>query len=388
MDSRLRAFALALVLFVTVLVGSSSAATTVSGVITQDTIWTKSGSPYVLSGFVQVADEVTLSVEPGVIVEPMAGSGLTIAGTLRAIGSSSDPIVVSGVDWSGIDFFDQDPYVVNTASALRYVRIEHATTALDIDSDSPEMVALELNENRQGIRLHAFAGDVSISDSVFTKNEVGISGSSRKTVSISNNAFWMNGTAISISYERSCACEFGRWDIHGNDLLPSEESPNGIAVGGESAVTNETYDASSNWWGTTDPAVIEARLYDGDDDVRQKQIIWEPPSSVPHTSFEPPPEPQTFQREISLSLRRHLVATGVLTMIDPQPECQSGNVNILRRYSTGWRIIFRSSTRDDGSFRVQLPDRSGRYRAELEAKELNESTNCGEASSDVVRHRH
>ena len=52
-----------------IFVNSSFAATTVSGQIRTNTTWTKAGSPYNCSGKIEVDTNVTLTIEPGAIID-------------------------------------------------------------------------------------------------------------------------------------------------------------------------------------------------------------------------------------------------------------------------------------------------------------------------------
>jgi len=67
------------------------AATEVTGIINSDTKWTKANSPYNLTSSITVASGVTLTIEPGTIVQ-LNEHCLQINGTLIARGTSSDPI--------------------------------------------------------------------------------------------------------------------------------------------------------------------------------------------------------------------------------------------------------------------------------------------------------
>jgi hypothetical protein len=79
----------------TVYHGTVQAATSVNGLMTSDTTWTKAGSPYSLTGPVAINQGVTLRVEPGVTVN-LNGYYIRINGTLNARGSPTDKITFNG----------------------------------------------------------------------------------------------------------------------------------------------------------------------------------------------------------------------------------------------------------------------------------------------------
>src|ERR1700690_3727922 len=75
-----------------IFIGSVHASTLVSGAISTDTTWVLANSPYRLSGTVWVNSGVTLTVEPGVVVDLYLYS-IMVSGTLNAQGTSSSYIV-------------------------------------------------------------------------------------------------------------------------------------------------------------------------------------------------------------------------------------------------------------------------------------------------------
>jgi hypothetical protein len=82
-------------LFASFNLGTVSAANNVTGRINQDTTWTKTGSPYTLTGNLLVSTGVTLTIEAGVTVN-LNSYLLMVNGTLQAKGSSSDKIQFNG----------------------------------------------------------------------------------------------------------------------------------------------------------------------------------------------------------------------------------------------------------------------------------------------------
>jgi hypothetical protein len=85
------------------------ALTDVSGAIAANTTWTKAASPYNVTGDVTVQSAATLNIEPGVVVNFAASTGITINGRLVAEGTAFDRISMrrasaGGNDWDGLSF--------------------------------------------------------------------------------------------------------------------------------------------------------------------------------------------------------------------------------------------------------------------------------------------
>ena len=78
--------------------GFAHATTFVCGSLSGNVQWTPSGSPYVVcsSGAVLTSGS-TLAIDPGVIVKLENGARLTINGTLQAIGTQVDSIIVTSI---------------------------------------------------------------------------------------------------------------------------------------------------------------------------------------------------------------------------------------------------------------------------------------------------
>jgi hypothetical protein len=88
-------------------------------------------------------------------------------------------------------------------------------------------------------------------------------------------------------------------------------------------------------------------------------------------------------REISLDLRRHLVAKGDVTTSDGFSACSSRvPVKIQRRVSGTWRTIDSMRTDGDGFYRVRIADLAGRYRAKAPKVTIGNDV-CARAVSSV-----
>jgi hypothetical protein len=94
-------------------------------------------------------------------------------------------------------------------------------------------------------------------------------------------------------------------------------------------------------------------------------------------------------RSITLGLRGHLVARGVVSVEAGGPStCVAGvPVRIQRRSGGRWQTVGTTTTNDMGAYRKRIRDRAGRYRSLAAAITVGVDT-CNKAVSNRVRHRH
>ncbi|HET9248760.1 MAG TPA: IPT/TIG domain-containing protein, partial [Actinomycetota bacterium] len=100
--------------------------------------------------------------------------------------------------------------------------------------------------------------------------------------------------------------------------------------------------------------------------------------------------PAIHPRTITLDLRRHLVARGLVTVDDGFGDCASNvPVKIQRLRDGRWRTVETTQTTRDGAYREQIPDRRGTYRAVATRLELNGGADvCARDRSPRERHTH
>lgn len=104
------------------------------------------------------------------------------------------------------------------------------------------------------------------------------------------------------------------------------------------------------------------------------------------TSFEVTAATVEHDRDVSLTLRRHLVARGSVS--SDAAVCEAGvSVDIQRRQNDSWVTVGSDETNANGRFRAPVNDRPGRYRA-LAAEVTIGSDVCLADASPRVRHRH
>ena len=110
------------------------AQTDVSGIISTDTTWTLSGSPYYVIDDVQVPSGVTLTIEPGVEIQYTDAYEILIQGTIIGNGTVTDSITftsfVPGVSSGAtlLRFSDTDL----ESSQLNYLKMEYSSYAIRI----------------------------------------------------------------------------------------------------------------------------------------------------------------------------------------------------------------------------------------------------------------
>jgi hypothetical protein len=110
-------------------------------------------------------------------------------------------------------------------------------------------------------------------------------------------------------------------------------------------------------------------------------------SASPSASASPSPSPTDHVRSISLRLRGHLRALGLVDS-DLDACLDTVVVKIQKKRASSWKTVGSGNTEVDGSFKVvSLKDKPGRYRAKVkEIPILGEI--CPKAKSKVVRHKH
>jgi hypothetical protein len=83
-------------------------------------------------------------------------------------------------------------------------------------------------------------------------------------------------------------------------------------------------------------------------------------------------DPGVHSRGVTLRLRRHLVARGVVSADDAFTACAASvPVKMQRRVEGTWKTVRTTITSPTGSYRRRIPDKAGRYRATAPRIDLN-----------------
>ncbi len=131
------------------------AATSVSGPITADTVWSVAQSPYQVTSDVSVENSATLTIEPGVTVYFGPGTSLIVnVGALKARGTAVSAIVFTSTkesvaltpapgDWGQLRFL---PGTFDATTVLEYVQVRFGQ-GISIQSASPTLNYLTITNN-------------------------------------------------------------------------------------------------------------------------------------------------------------------------------------------------------------------------------------------------
>ncbi len=144
--------------------------------------------------------------------------------------------------------------------------------------------------------VHSQESTVRIEQSVFRGNLVGIRFHS-SAILIENNLLTDNGTAIRF--------HFGAPLIRGNRIRENDKGifitsyPDNYRIEGNDFIDNREFNVvlgeevadslpmPANWWGTSDPAVIENGFYDGRREPYLGQVLYAPAASMPVAAAMP-----------------------------------------------------------------------------------------------------
>jgi len=254
-------------------------ATDVSGIINTDTTWDLTGSPYTITDTIQVIDGVTLTIEPGVVINGLPNGGgyyIELWGNLIAVGTENLPVI------------------------FNYLGI-------NIKKDSASIAIIRHCEIYGGIIYGKYQGTLTIQDSIFyggwpviengncliERNVfTGSSGiflqTSEQSV-IRNNVFNNNGERNieeSIYIRTNCSQTI----IEKNTFMNTEN----VNVKIYSSDNTCNIIAQYNYWGTTDTSKIDQMIYDHNDDynvgtVYYLPILSEPDIDTPFYQLNSPP---------------------------------------------------------------------------------------------------
>jgi len=332
--------------------GTAQDAKEVSGIISADTVWTKANSPYMLTGNVLVSNGVTLTIEAGAIVN-LNTLYIMVNGTLVARGNSADRIIFQPGQYGGQIIFAESSTGWNeqTRSGSIIENTFFNGTGITIKGGFPK-IANNLIEH-EAVTIEG--GSPVISNSKFYASQVKVNGGfpiisgndilGGKTVGFEVQYFTpitVNGGSPVISKNyihdagKNAGIEIkqGNPYIYGNNISACQPNThanvgvlernyfdgtieignvtvknntvNSIEVQGSSSplITynnivsirlspSTNVDAAYNWWGTTDTAEINRKIWDFNDDFNLGKVNYTPFLTAPNPQAVPDPNAPT-----------------------------------------------------------------------------------------------
>lgn len=332
-----------------VFVNNVRAATNFSGIISSDTTWTKANSPYSITGNVLVNSGVTLTIEAGTTVN-LNDRYIQVDGCLVAKGSSTDKIYFNTVQTNPTVqiYFTKSSSGWDEQSGSGSI-IENAVlseTTFNIKNASPKInnnyfegyygqsCTISIDGGQPIISNNTFVGKAPVlafscirldnqNKALISENL--ISGGFPEAIDVFNSSPTVErnlvlGSNIGILVMLSPPGSLDQPIIQKNTLYSNKIGisffQSHITVGNENISTNiyqnnvynnnynvhvdnngqgqtpYSVDLSNNWWGTTDTATIDEKIFDFTEDFNLARIIYNPILTAPNP--EAPAVPENF----------------------------------------------------------------------------------------------
>jgi len=288
-------------------------ATDVGGIIDTDTTWTLANSPYTLIDCIQIAEGITLTIEPGVVVNG-EGHSIQVWGTLQAIGTDTSNIVFNNVgvhaaaggtnpliniQFAKCNSFTNwgHPTVAGARGTfiLRDSRVQNIGEIYPLsDSHIERNTFIKTDPYPYGIQIYL---DDPRSDCYIEKNIFIDAGgiltylTYNVKIYIRNNVFYQQKPLPPVSYPCYAVSNWGSLGtsetiVEYNSFLSTDKIA--VVLAPERDVRMI---AINNYWNTTDTDVIDAMIYDRNDDlnvvnyIEYLPILYEPHPDTPIFCF-------------------------------------------------------------------------------------------------------
>lgn len=314
-----------LLLFDLIPSGLTQTAVNMSGIISQNTTWTKTNSPYTLTGAVGIIGGATLTIEEGVTIN-LGTNYIQVNGTLVAKGRTDAPIFFNGGSSSSstgsalLFTNSSDDWNQETNSGSAIENAVFIRSSIQIDDASPKisnstfncristfggspLIAYNIFEGGDGIVL--YNSNETIIGNIFsdTSQAIYIGGSNCAPL-IENNLIVNNGYGIIVPSSSDIFTPIIR-----NNTIANNTDAITLAGGGNPSPTisfNNIYgskdynirlaeirdniNASYNYWGTTDENKISQSILDYKKDFNLGNVTYIPFLTQENPQAMPPAE--------------------------------------------------------------------------------------------------
>ncbi|MEM3826086.1 MAG: PKD domain-containing protein [Nitrososphaeria archaeon] len=287
-------------------VGSSGSGTTVGGIIWKDTVWTLENSPYIVVETVQIPENVTLTIEPGVTVVSRSPPDMFLLhGRIEAHGTPANKIVFDGGGVS--NFFSPKSSGESSFLNLSYCIIRDGLSLWPATGYSTygsfSIKYCELINLKDFSYVWYPMRDVYVEYNIFI-NSAGFSvGSGGRNVYIRYNLFKGNRGFVVENW----ASYVGKTVVKYNSFI----GVSGTVLKLYPGIREAAMIATENYWGTNDTAVIDSMIYDKKDDITCAGFIEYLPILV-----EPHPDTPTLPLIVKFSYSPSMVSVGKKVAFD------------------------------------------------------------------------
>ncbi|OGR01247.1 MAG: hypothetical protein A2511_15100 [Deltaproteobacteria bacterium RIFOXYD12_FULL_50_9] len=250
-----------------------------------DTVWT---GKVIISGVVSIKRGVTLTIEPGTVVQfrytdkdkNQIGDGeIMIEGRIIARGTPERRIVFTSAeanpkkrDWSYVNLIAS-----GAPNLFAYCIFEYGFSGLQNHYANASVTDSLFRNNGEG--LHFNTVNMDIEHNTFVQNEVGIKFSRLEgDVMVRNNLITDNDIGVLFVHQHINAVDFD--NLH-KVIEPPHFIQNNIfgnrkynySMGDRQQINIEMRD---NWWGSVDLQAIATTIFDKEDDVELGTVVYKP----------------------------------------------------------------------------------------------------------------
>jgi len=277
-------------------------ATEVSGQLTEDTTWSVSDGPYLITDTIQVPEQTTLTIDPGVKAWANHDLGrdplFKLHGEILAEGTSSDPIRIDGNGTTGT-FFDADGSTPETFLSAEHCVFEDGGEFWMRGPGGFDLRHSELRDMRASYIWYPYF-DTRV-ESPPPRTEINIEynsfvDSGGFSVGLRNNQNQDDPMRVIIRHNRFEGWVSARhggllnnWNSRGDSEMVVEYNSfigmtDEVVLSLPEGYENAALSAPNNYWGTTDESTIEGMIYDENDDINSAGIIeYAPILDEPHS---------------------------------------------------------------------------------------------------------
>ena len=212
------------------MVSLGEASTFVEGTISENTTWTLSKSPYVVSQDVEIAGGTILTIEPGVEVRFEGNRSLTVNGSLHAVGTNDSYITFTSNrltqrpgDWETIKFAGSN----NESLSIENCIIEYAEQAIAVESSAKAIIKYSKIMNNSVSGIHVVGeSNLNVKGNTIRSNENGISsaGDASSGIKVLDNRFDSNYNGVLLYASSTGTTEISNITIRGNTFSHNENA--------------------------------------------------------------------------------------------------------------------------------------------------------------------